>query len=472
VFAGAGATDTDSEYAAGTNDILVRVLAKPEQTDGETLCYLVNLDDATNFRMGIRYADDKLFVEIGGNTYVSDTAISPSPWGRVVDLWGMLDRSASAYFLCDGATCGDVDISADVATDIDSDTMEIGGRLVATEGWSGVILAAGQFILSGAFPTSGEMAAITVERLLNPDTESPTMLLRGAYATERRLDVDFNVEGIFEALDYNDTTVPNHGTGGDLTIGGGLQWDDVRAVAERCAISIPANDWYTFDATHEATVTADLGGVNGDAICEIIYKDIDRAFGYTDELVEVSGGGGDYFEIYSIWATRGIRVEAVGTGTHLLFYLSGAGRLPVSLNGLHVCHMYRASGANRMKILVDGIIHGWGASVAAAIDLSGNLDIKLGDSSMWDGILALRVWNVASGMTDPDALLRERASNPWEVPATLAGGTLIANYELRAGAQMASSTTIVNQAPGAAGPLTISGGGTIGNITTLAVRGI
>jgi len=321
------------------------------------------------------------------------------------------------------------------------------------------------FVIDPAnFPTEAERNAIVAERWANPDAESPTLAARTNYATERRVDVDFS------DTEYNDTTVVNNGTGAaTFTIGGGLAWSAVRSVAERATPMKPAENWYYFDPTHEATATDDLGGVAGSAICEIIYADIDKLMPATDYLARIFQGAGDYFALIATAGTTIYAQQAHG-GTTINTYLKNAGYRSVSLDGVHVLHMYVSTADGVQRIMVDGQSHFWGATVGS-LDMSGNVTPKFGDSSMHDGILAMRLWNTAGAMTNVVASLQARVPNPWEVPTTLAGATLIGNWEMKMDAvQPASSTVLVNRANPGTCDLTISAG-TFSSTTRLAVRG-
>jgi len=468
-FAGAGATNTDALYAIGTADALLHVLAKPTKTAGETLCYLMNADDATNIRLGIRYTDDKPFIEIGAATYVSSAAISVSPWGRVVDLWAMLDRSGSCYFYADGVACGSIDISADVGTDIDSDTIEIGGRLVATEGWSGVVMQAHEHVLAGTFPTADERAAIAMQRFLNPDAESPVLAARAAYATERRLDVDF-VDTF-----YNATTVANHGTGGDLTIGGGLQFRDCRTRAERSAISIPDDSWYCLDQSHDASVTANLGCSAGTYIIETIYKEI-IVPGNSSQLFEIRNATGNDQCRLNINGSGDYLVQLRMNGTYKTLYLFNQGNPEYGRGGLNVLHQVFAADVVDYYVYLNAQQFGQKLANPDDLDLSGNVTVDFGDPSWVDGIIAIRVWNTAGGSSSLPAgwadEIRDRVINPWETSGAFAGMTLRGNWELRDGAQLSGSTTITNLANPGTCDLTVSGGSTFGDARIVKLRGL
>jgi len=433
-FAGAGATNTDALYAIGTADALLHVLAKPTKTAGETLCYLMNADDATNIRLGIRYTDDKPFIEIGAATYVSSAAISVSPWGRVVDLWAMLDRSGSCYFYADGVACGSIDISADVGTDIDSDTIEIGGRLVATEGWSGVVMQAHEHVLAGTFPTADERAAIAMQRFLNPDAESPVLAARAAYATERRLDVDF-VDTLYGA-----TTVVNHGTGGDLTIGGGLKIQDARTIAERVAQPLPSRNWYTLNpATSGSTGAHDFGFHASNPVIARMLT------GQFHDMPTVAGPG----------------IEAATSGDRIRHRVDGSARRIQSKASRTPVNMYldpdqKARGGD-IWVVCNGTVHDYyidGQRVftdntfGVDLNLSGNCTLTL------DGrreCCRMAVWQMSSVPASLEQEIMDCCMDPERDPPSLTGK--IVDFPLCDG--ILTGATVANQGTGG-GTLTLT----------------
>jgi len=433
-FAGAGATNTDALYAIGTADALLHVLAKPTKTAGETLCYLMNADDATNIRLGIRYTDDKPFIEIGAATYVSSAAISVSPWGRVVDLWAMLDRSGSCYFYADGVACGSIDISADVGTDIDSDTIEIGGRLVATEGWSGVVMQAHEHVLAGTFPTADERAAIAMQRFLNPDAESPVLAARAAYATERRLDVDF-VDTLYGA-----TTVVNHGTGGDLTIGGGLAIEAVRTRAEMVSPKITERSFFSLKGNYSgSTGVHDFGFHASDPV---IIRMMTGAF---KGLPTVAGPGieaatsGDRVRHRLDGSAQRLQSKAAGTQVNMYMDPTQRGRggdLWVICNG--TTHDYYWSGQHVFR----------DTSFGAAIDLSGDCTVTLDGRCQ---CCRMAVWQMSTVPGDLVQELRDCCMDVESDPPSL--GTPALDFPLRDG--VISGTSVPNQGSGG-GTLTLS----------------
>jgi len=389
-FAGAGATNTDALYAIGTADALLHVLAKPTKTAGETLCYLMNADDATNIRLGIRYTDDKPFIEIGAATYVSSAAISVSPWGRVVDLWAMLDRSGSCYFYADGVACGSIDISADVGTDIDSDTIEIGGRLVATEGWSGVVM--------------------------------------------HRLDVDF-VDTLYGA-----TTVVNHGTGGDLTIGGGLKIQDARTIAERVAQPLPSRNWYTLNpATSGSTGAHDFGFHASNPVIARMLT------GQFHDMPTVAGPGieaatsGDRIRHRVDGSAR--RIQSKASGTQVNMYLdpdqnARGGDIWVVCNG--TVHDYYIDG---QRVFTDN-------TFGVDLNLSGNCTLTL------DGrreCCRMAVWQMSSVPASLEQEIMDCCMDPERDPPSLTGK--IVDFPLCDG--ILTGATVANQGTGG-GTLTLT----------------
>ena len=463
--AAAALSDTDAEYTLGTSDFMVDGIAHIKWTSTASQdCYIMWCNDgAVDWYFHVRR--NYIGIWIDGGSYMSPliSGVNERKMHPVV----FCDRSGNAYYYLNGEYIGATDISAKVASDLDGTVLNCGGVNGANQRCD-TLLQAKMHKFSGTFPTSDERAAIAMERYLNPDAESPTLAARTNHATERRVDVTC------EADQYTATTVDNDGTGGDFTIGGGLQWYEVRTVAERCGIDKPTDDWRCFDVVHEATVTADLGGVSGEGICEIIYCDLHKNLGtVTDELMEIDAGGGDYFKFITSAPADAIYLQSAGNGNTTNVYLRNTGHQTISLRKIHVAHMYYSPSNSREKILIDGQVQSWMAT-AGNQDMSGNIDVKFGDATQYDGIMAIRFWNASSGLTALDDVLRERATNPWTAPTTLAGATLLGNWECRIDAsvsQGASSTVLKNLANPGTGDLTISGAGTIGNSTTLAVRG-
>lgn len=405
--------------------------------------------------------------------YIDSLDSYSNPIDNATSRWiacsAFVHRAGLAYFYCNGSFIGSADVSSKVAVDLISNEVLSFGRtsIPQYDPVSGQL--ARLFVIDPAnFPSEAERNAIVAERWANPDAESPTLYARTNYATERRVDVNCN------DVNYNATTLANAGTGAaTFTIGGGLAWSAVRSVAERAAIEVPVRDWYAFDTTHEATATADIGCVDGASIVEIIYRDLHRCPMATDYLAQIAAGAGDYLYLRASGANT-IFAQCAHNGSTVNTYLTTTGYKPISLDGIHVLHMYVDQTGNRQAIYIDGQRHMWSAA-AVAQALSGNLTLKLGDSSQYDGIVAMRLWNVAVGLTgDVPAAIYGRVGNPWVAPTTLCGATLRGNWEMRLDAsigQGASSTLVKNLANPGTGDLTISGAGTWASSTKMAVRG-
>jgi len=426
-------------------------------------------EDANDFILSFRQSSNCFRLTVGGT---SQTSGSPSfdIAGHLFHVFAFGDRGGSVYFYIDGEAIGSADISAEVATNINSDTVLIGGQMLANAAGHRFTLLARLFVLSGTFPTADEMAAIAMQRYLDPDAESPTLAARANYATERRLDVDF------VDIDQDGTTVTNNGTGGDLTIGGGLRWRECRTQAERTAITIPDENWYSFDESHEATnAAANLSCVQGSYVCEIVYKDTIVPQATNDTYFELRASGGD--------ERLRMNQQAVGNAYNLAARSNATwygedvyrdGYAEYGRNGLHVSAIITDADADTRMIYINGVLVNT-VAMPPDLNLSGNINIKYGEDTARDGILAIRIWNAASLPADYTDIIKRRVTNPWTVTDGFSGMTLRANWECRINAsisQPAGSTLIKNQANPGTGDLTISGGGTLADSTVLAVRGL
>jgi hypothetical protein len=467
--------DTNTEYRPGTNDFMMEACVRLD-TSGSVATFdhiMAATEDTGDWLFLFHRTTDRIRFNIDGlNVY--STAITPST-GNWLHLMLFADRSGSMYFYGRGIAAGSADISAKVAVDLNSDTLEILERQHLTQY---DIIDGSMFRVFIFNPTGSPcgdataMAAIASERFVNPDAESPTLLARANYATERRLDVNFNDNK------YNATTVVNEGTGGNLTVGGGLFVSQTMTHVESSERVRPEEDWYTFDTTHEATnAAADVGFVSGGSyICELIVKDVSRIASITDHLMEIDPAGtADHFRYRNGNTSTWVEIQA--SAFVINSYFRSTLEIPHAADGLVVVHMTVDRAGGRLEnIMFNGNKWLYGNNIFGPMDLSGNCLFKFGDASTYDGLLACRVWCSAADMpSDLDDILYRRVYNPWTTPATLAGLTLRANYEMRVSetdGQGAASAAIKNLANPGTGDLAISGGGLLGTTTVLAVKGL
>lgn len=465
VGAAAALSDTDAEYTIGTNDFIVEATVNVKWiTNAAADSYLIWCSDgAVDWYFHLRQT--MIGIWIDGNSYLSTAVENMS--GRTVHVMVFCDRSGNAYYYLDGAYVDSDDISAKSGSALDGTVLNVGGTNGANQRCDACQMAR-LFILSGAFPTAGEMAAIAAERFVNPDAESPTLALRAAYATERRLDVDF------VDIDQDGTTVTNNGTGGALTIGGGLNWYAVRTQAERTAIVTPEEDWYIFDETHLASNgAADLGCVQGSYVLEALVRD--TIYPITNQNIYQFRNAGNTDSLqWRVNAVDQYNLQTKVDGGFTTTVLDGPGYSEYGRHGLHVWHQVYDADGNASWTCINGQCVDDGTP-AADLDLSGNMALQIDNTLCRGGILGIRIWNSASLPADWATIIKRRVYNPWTVTDGFTGMTLRANYECRisdAIAQPVDSTVIKNQANPPTGDLTISGGGTLANSTVLAVRGL
>jgi hypothetical protein len=194
-----------------------------------------------------------------------------------------------------------------------------------------------------------------------------------------------------------------------------------------------------------------------------------------DSIMRVEAAGGNNFYMGAV--AGAIYPQTSEDGNTINTYLREPTFAPVNMGGLVVVHMYYSNGAGRPQvIMVNGQRHYVGTGLGS-MDLSGNLLIRFGITSSYDGALACRVWNTTGALpTDIEDILRARVVNPWSVTSnTITGVPLIANWECRIDStigQSAVDTSIKNQPNPGVGDLAVSGGGTLGQHLVLAVKGL
>jgi hypothetical protein len=467
VGAAAALSGTHANHAPGTNDILAALSFKADRNDAVTYTYVYAADSAGVFRIGIRQADGFPFIEIAANRYFG-TAI-PNPWGRVVDLLVCADRNGSVYFYYDnGIACGSVDISADVATDITSQQAEIGGVCVAGSGRVQHVQAVRfHVVLAANFPTAAQRAAIGAELHQNPDAESPTLAGLTGYAAACRIVLTFI------DVDQDGTTVANAGGTGaaTFTIGGGLAWRNVRTQAERSMISTPGEDWYCFDATHNAALGAtDLGCVAGSYVLELPYKDLATAT-RAAYLWLINKGANEQVYDYFAGASNQHSMPLVtgGGAVNRTLYINGYSEY--ARNAINILHQLYDAVNNRYQAFLNGC-RVWDSAVVADLDLTGAITVTFDSSINRVGLMALRLWNAASLPADYATIIRRRVVNPWTTTDGFTGMTLRGNWTGRKTAQAPTDTFLENAAQPGVGRLAISGGAQWQNARVLAVKGL
>lgn len=461
-------SDTDTEYRLGTSDFIMEYVGRIpyDVTDPARQDLMRATEDANDFILSFRQSSNCFRLTVGGTSRTSDSPAFDIV-GHLFHLMVFADRSGDVYFYLDGEALGNSDISGEAATDITSDTVLIGGQMLGTAAGSELTLSSRLFILSGAFPTDGERATIAEDRFLAPDTESLTLSTRSGYATERRIDIDL-VDTYADS-----TTVANHGTGGDFSLSGGLQFDECRVQAEAVRISVPKDNWYTLDENHDAGVTADIGCAVGAYIVEAVYKDITHP-GIGDPLFEIQDSTGNERSRINIQSNITVSSQLRIGGVFKTLLVYNASGSEYGRSGLHVLHQLFAPDPDDYYCYVNGNKIGEKTSIGSDLDLSGALTIDFGHSSLRDGLVALRVWNLAGASAPlPDNYVEEiyaRVRDPWSTEGAFSSMTLRGNWELRESAQLPGSTTITNLANPGTGDLTVSGGDTFGDARYLIVR--
>lgn len=431
-----GATATDNEFLIGTNDFITEWIGRKEVEEDETYAYPIALDNNTNVRIGYQYSTNEIRLIIGGSSWNISGGL---PRGFGVTYHGMVfaDRSGSAYIYIDGELLGTVDISGEVATNCNSDSCEIGGRCPTSVGVFDALQLARLFVLSGAFPTAGEIESIVNERYLNPDVESPTLADRSAYATEKRLDVDF------VGMLYGATTVANSGTGPDLTIGGGLNVEDIRTREEGVAKRIPEKTFYTVAGTYSGSTGAhDFGFGSSNPV---IIRMITGPFGGP---ATVAGPG----------------IEAATSGDRVRHRLDGsAQRLQSKASGTQV-NMYfdhqQMSLGGDIWVVCSGTVHDyyWNGqhvftdnTFGGALDLSGNCTVT------FDGrchCCRFAAWQMSSVPTNIVQDIRDCCLDPETDPISLTGKLI--DFPIKSDLIGSGDSTVANQGSGG-GTLTLTG---------------
>jgi hypothetical protein len=403
---------------------------------------------------------DKLHLDITGTIYKS-TALTPATSGRLVHSIIFADRDGNAYFYGDGAAAGTADISGKSAVDLTSTVLNIGGRQSSSYGVVKKLLFARLHVFSGTFPTAGEMAAIAKERYDSPDIESTTLEARGSYATENRAYIPFN------DIDQDQALLTNDGTAGSPTLGGGNNWEDVRAVAEAAPMIYPDEDYYVLDDGYTAAnASADLSATSGGYVLEAVVEDLRNTnarpwriqnAGATERLECIRSGGTIDLEIETNSITNQCRLQAAGYSDY------GWERT--------VIHQLYDATTNLYRVAVNGQVVYTSPGLIADLDLSGNLAIDLGEE-----VLSLRIWNFtrAGGAlpTGWEAELQNRAYNPWINSAFFDGTETKGEWIMGASSQVASSTVIVNQDNPGTGDLTISGAAVYSAARRLVRKGL
>jgi hypothetical protein len=451
---------THANFEVDTDDFMIEITPQIK-TNVNYTWVIWSTGGANHWYAGVQASTNVIRLNIDGLT-VSSSAL-PDGWlDSHAPIHIFADRDGNAYFYYNGVAYGSADISSKSAVDLDDTTIRAGGRESSGQDSTDTLSSCRLFVIDAAdFPGATERAAIALERALDPDVESLTLAARTNYATERRLDLDFNDTG------FTDTAIDNLGTGANMAIQGPRAWRLVRSQAEIANAITPDQDWYVLDNGYTATnAAADLGCVIGGYICEIVlenYRDsnarpwrIEDA-GATDRF-EGAVSGSDFDAIFeSGGVTRTHSIQAAGYSSY------GWGRT--------VIHQLYSASTNLYTITLNAL-NGVYITPITDLDLSGNLTIDLGEE-----VLIMRLWNfTASGGKLPtgwEAELKNRVYNPW-TSSSLFDGTsnLKGEWILSAGAQVSSSTVIVNQANPGTGDLTISGGATFGAARRLVRRGI
>ena len=392
----------------------------------------------------------------------------PSLWGRIVQLDFFLDRSDLMYIYIDGTYLGSISIAVGVAENLTATTINMGGRYTA-ENRTTFIEQARLFVINPAnFPTRPQMDAIALERYTDPDVESKTLKDRPTYAVERRVDIPLVDD------DQDATTVVNWGTGAaTFTIGSGKIFKEVRTQAERSIITSPSEDWYCFDITHNASATADISCVQGSYIAELVYKDIDYHIGLSAARLFYMFNAGAAERLYFDITSPAYSLICTTNSVPYVNNMQLAGASKYGIQELNVMHYVYDATANLFRPVVNGqFLHS--SAVAADLNLSGNVSIQYGISTRIDGLLALRLWNVAGApSTDYAEIIKRRVLNPWNaLENTFTGMVLRANYEMKMDAiQPGSSTIVRNRANLGVCDLGISGGATFASSTVKVISG-
>lgn len=459
----AALSGTDSEFAVHLKDFMAEWIGyAPEIGTG----YYISLSEDTGKIYFYTTSTGRIALTIGGTTVQSDV-LDP-----IVSESGLLHcivfgkRDGNAYFFASGVEAGLDSIAAESTTDINSDTVKIGGRQTSGSVPIEIQALARLFVIDSAdFPNDTQRKAIVKERFLDPDNESPTIIDLGLDGAAKRLDVDL--------VDANQdgATVPNNGAGGDPTIGSGLLWRQVRTQAERAAIAIPNENWFCFDKTHNAIGTADIGCAQGSYIAELIYCDIDYHFGLSAARLFYMFNAGATERFYLDITSPAYSLICTTNGVPHVVNLQQAGSSRYGIHGIHIVHFVYDADTNQYKPIVNGQVLKT-VAVTADLNLSGNVSTQFGIATRRDGLMGLRLWNWDSLPLGWENEIYRRVINPWE-GSELYGKTkddgLKGEWLGKAGAQSVSATSVKNQVQPGTGDLPISGGDTWGESRVLAV---
>jgi hypothetical protein len=397
-----------------------------------------------------------------GSTYLA----APDLYGRVVDIDLFWDRDGLAYLYIDGQFSDSASVSASTSTNMSGSLHYIGGRQGTS--WAAEFISQARLFVIGSddFPALAERNAIAAQNFNRPDEEPRALLERPNHDTEKRIDLP-----IID-VDQDGTTVPNDGTGVDFIIQNVLEFRDVRTVAEGHAIVKPDEDWYAFDAPHNATNGSSLLGCSqGSYITEAVYKNLGFGFlasGYQWRITASAVTEVMEARISSVTSSLIWRMRSNSLYHEDVIFKIGE-YSEYARYGLWVSHLIYDADSNEFSVEANGHLLTIPATIVADLDLSGSCNVQF-DGGEYGGLLALRIWNAASLPVGWREQIARRVHNPWTVKEGFAGMTLRANYEGRAGAQKPSSLILPNQAQPGAGDLTISGSDTWGESRVLVME--
>lgn len=449
-------TNGHAQNIIGLNDVYAEVIFNLPEDPISSFSW-IRVAAAPSFRLGINTTDGRPIVWITSQFFCPDSISDHKK--RRLHLFYFLHRSGSAY-VYEPATgySSSIDISAEVATDITSNTLWIAGDATGPGRTAALCQLARLFVIDPAdFPNADERAAIVSDRHFNPDVESPILAARTNYDAERRLHVPL------DNVPQDGTTVPNLGTGGDPTIGGGKKWYEVRTVAEKATIIKPDEDWYSLDNAHKASVAADIGCIQGSYIKETVYKDARYPLG-NRYIAGLWKGIEEQFSVRYVSSTlQGFLVHIRTNNINYDFVIEGmTGYSKYGRDGLNVLHQVYDAVANKAYVFVNRQKIKT-LSIADDLDLSGSTNIctgTAGSSINGKGWLAHRLWNWPSLPDGWEEEIHRRVANPWRIfeghpwghdPATGLKG----NWEGRAGAQLTDSLVVKNLAQPTVGDLII-----------------
>ena len=461
ISVGSGAMSvTDSEVVIGLNDFMIEFWAIRSH---EKQCYILYFSGGVQCSLVGVPGTDQLRLNLPVSTYILSNNFVGD---RLIHGLVFAHRSGYAYAYMDnvdGYAETGKDISGDAASNLNANNVYWGGRLGGGESILRTLAMARLFIIDPSdFPDEDERMAIAAQRFDAPTVESPALARRTNYATERRIDVDF------VDVDQIATTVPNHGTAPDLTIGSTKAWRHVRTRVASTAMERPPVDWFHLDGTHTTSAsTVALGCSSGSFISEAVALDLHV---------------GPTLSAWYLWrVANAAATEAIG-----LYYYNNEWRQELRTNSVNyintmwepgqsdfgryqrsVFHTVYDADAGKVYHLINNQILRT-LTVAQALNLSGNVDISF--AARGTRILAGRLWN-GSLPSDWRDVTAARVSYPWTVDRTFTGMDLKANHELSATAQEADSTVIKNRAQASIGDLKISGSDDYGTARLMAMRG-